>query len=218
MNNLRIVCLSDTHGLHRSVTIPDGDVLVYAGDFSGEDKSLEAVLEFDQWLATLPHPCKIVVPGNHDFALEEHPAPHSLLRQATLLINEERHTPGLRMWGSPVTPLYGGAFGRSSRLNRRKLYSVIPDRIDILITHGPPYGVLDVEPTGGHAGCSELLAAVADIKPKLHIFGHIHGSYGVRSGPQTTFVNASLLGSSGQLAHEPIVIDLENPIQSRQRK
>jgi hypothetical protein len=143
-------------------------------------------------LAELPHPCKIVIPGNHEFALEEHPAPHSLFRNATLLINEEIGTLGLRIWGSPATPLYGGAFGRSSRLDRRKLYSAIPDGIDILVTHGPPYGLLDFEATGGHAGCSELLAAVAKIKPKLHIFGHIHGSYGLRLSQQTNFVNASL--------------------------
>jgi predicted phosphohydrolase len=216
MNNLRIVCLSDTHGLHRNVIVPDGDLLIHGGDFSGEDHSLEAVLEFDRWLAELPHACKLVIPGNHEFALEEHPAPHSLFRSATLLINEEIGSLGLRIWGSPVTPLYGGAFGRSSRLDRQRLYSAIPDGIDILVTHGPPYGVFDLEAGGGHGGCPVLLAAVADIKPKLHIFGHIHGSYGLRSDPQTAFANASLLGLSGQLQNEPIIFELENPNHSRQ--
>ena len=92
---------------------------------------------------------------NRDFILEEHPTPRSLLHNATLLINEEVTVFGLRLWGSPVTPLYGGAFGLSSAVDRRKLYADIPVGLDVLVTHSPPFGVLDSAPDGIHAGCRE---------------------------------------------------------------
>lgn len=207
MGSVSVICLSDTHGLHREVTIPDGDILVHTGDFSGLDKSLDALLDFDKWLGELPHPHKIIVPGNHDSLLEDHPFPHSLLQNAALLINEEISILGLRIWGSPVTPLYGGAFGLSSFTDRRKLYVNIPAGIDVLVTHGPPYGLLDFAPGGMHMGCRALIAAVHRVKPRVHVFGHIHGAHGVSTGPPTTFVNAALLGANDLLMHAPIVVE-----------
>src|ERR1700722_2149613 len=170
---IRVVCLSDTHGSHRAVSVPDGDVFIHAGDLTGPDKDPNGIHEFDEWLGELPHPSKIVVPGNHDFILEEHPMPSTLLRNAVLLIDEELEVLGLRIWGSPVTPLYGGAFGRSSTADRRRLYANIPVGIDVLVTHGPPLGVLDSAPDGRHAGCGKLLETVERVSPRLHIFGHI---------------------------------------------
>jgi Icc-related predicted phosphoesterase len=206
---IRIVCLSDTHGLHRGVSVPDGDILIHAGDFSGSDNDLDGVRELDQWLGELPHPCKIVVPGNHDFILEDHPTPRFLLRNAIVLIDEELDVLGLRIWGSPVTPLYGGAFGRSSTADRKRLYAKIPAGIDVLVTHGPPFSVLDSAPDGTHAGCRELLETVERVSPRLHVFGHIHGAYGISVHRPTTFVNAALAGLSDQIEHVPIVMDLK---------
>jgi Icc-related predicted phosphoesterase len=208
---MRVVCLSDTHGLHRGVTVPDGDILIHAGDFAVAPNDIDGIREFDRWLAELPHRFKIVVPGNHEFFLEQYPVPHSLFRNAILLINEQVDALGLRIWGSPVTPLYAGAFGLSSRYDRRKLYATVPYGIDILATHGPPYGFLDVEPPGGNAGCLELLEAVERVTPKFHIFGHIHGAYGLKSSPVTTFVNAALMGAGDRLEHSPIVLEIERP-------
>lgn len=206
MGSVRIVCLSDTHGLHRQVDIPTGDILIHAGDFSGFGRSEAALRDFDTWLAELPHRHKIVVPGNHDSALEEHPFPHSLFQNAALLINEETAALGLKFWGSPVTPLYGGAFGLCSA-DRRKLFANIPAGLDVLVTHGPPYGVLDFAPGGMHMGCRALLAAVHRVKPQVHVFGHLHGAHSVSTGPPTTFVNAALLGANDLLMHAPIVVE-----------
>jgi Icc-related predicted phosphoesterase len=204
--SLRLVLLSDTHQLHRGeVEVPDGDILIHAGDFTMFSKSMNAIVDFNQWLGELPHRC-VVVPGNHEFFLEIDPSRRSLISNATVLINEGIEIQGLRIWGSPVTPLYGGAFGVSSAEDRRRLYARIPENTDVLITHGPPYGVLDSEANSGlHSGCRELFDAVMRVRPKLHVFGHVHGAYGTFQTEHTTFVNAALLGIHGGLDKSPLV-------------
>jgi predicted phosphohydrolase len=198
--NLRLVLLSDTHQLHREVDVPDGDIFIHAGDFTMFSESMQAVVDFNDWLGGLSHRYKIVVPGNHESFLEADPSDRFMLDQAIVLINEGTEVEGLRIWGSPVTPLYGGAFGLSSAKDRKRLYARIPWDIDVLITHGPPFGILDTAPISGlHEGCHELLDAVLRVQPKLHVFGHIHTAYGIFRTEHTTFVNASRLG----LHHDP---------------
>jgi Icc-related predicted phosphoesterase len=206
---LRLVLLSDTHQRHREVDVPDGDILIHAGDFTMFSESMEAVADFNDWLGELPHRFKVIVPGNHEFFLESDPSERSLLSNASVLINEGIEIEGLRIWGTPVTPMYGGAFGLSRAKDRKRLYSQIPPNIDVLISHGPPYGILDSEPIPGlHAGCSELLDAVMHVHPKFHVFGHVHGAYGVFQTEHTTFVNASLLGLHGDLDRAPFVFKM----------
>jgi hypothetical protein len=89
---------------------------------------------------------KAVVPGNHETFLEADPSQRSLLSNATILINEGIEIEGSRLWGSPVTPLYSGACGLNSAKDRKRLYAQIPEDIDVLISHGPPYGILDLAP------------------------------------------------------------------------
>ncbi len=204
---LRLVLLSDTHQLESEISqVPDGDILIHAGDFSFFSKSLKAILDFSHWLGELPHRC-VVVPGNHEFFLESDPTRRSLISNATVLINEGIEIQGLRIWGSPVTPLYGGAFGLSSSEDRRRLYAQIPEDIDVLVTHGPPYGILDSSPDSGmHSGCRELFDVVMRVRPKLHVFGHVHGAHGIFQTDQTTFVNAAMLGVDGDLEDSPIVL------------
>src|ERR1700758_2017994 len=120
-----IVCIADTHELHREVNLPDGDILIHAGDFTMFSKSAAAILNFNDWLGELPHKYKLVIPGNHEFFLEADQSRRSLISNATTLIDEGVEVMGLKIWGSPVTPLYGGAFGRSSPVDRANLYSQI---------------------------------------------------------------------------------------------
>jgi predicted phosphohydrolase len=119
---LRLVLLSDTHQLHREVEIPDGDILIHAGDFTMFSQSMNAITDFNTWLGELPHRHKILTFGNHEFFAEVDPSKCSMLTNAVVLIDEGTEIEGLRIWGSPVTPLYGGAFGRSSAEDRRQLY------------------------------------------------------------------------------------------------
>lgn len=80
--SLRLVLLSDTHQLHREVVVPDGDILIHAGDFTLFSESMEAVADFNDWLGDLPHRFKAIVPGNHEFFLESDPSERSLLSNA----------------------------------------------------------------------------------------------------------------------------------------
>jgi predicted phosphohydrolase len=204
---LRLVLLSDTHELHREVEVPDGDILIHAGDFTMFSKSMSAIADFNTWLGELPHRHKILIYGNHEFFVEADPSRRSMLTNALVLANEGTEIEGLRIWGSPVTPLYGGAFGLSSAEDRRQLYARIPEDTEILITHGPPFGILDSAPHSGlHSGCRELLYAVMRVRPKLHVFGHVHSAHGILQTNQTTFVNAALLGADGDLDQSPIVL------------
>jgi Icc-related predicted phosphoesterase len=203
---LRIVCISDTHELHRELSVPDGDLLIHAGDFTVFSEQPSKYREFDQWLGGLPHLHKVVVPGNHDFLLEE-PRERAVIKNATLLVDSGVEVAGLRIWGSPVTPLYGGAFGMSNATDRKRHWAQVPVGTDILVTHGPPFGILD-HPAGTQRkeGCPELLEAVLRVKPRLHVFGHIHYGYGTQPTDTTLFVNAAVFTADD--LKKPIVLEL----------
>ena len=111
---------------------------------------------------------------------------------------------------SPVTPLYGGAFGKSRPEDRKRHWAEIPDGLDILITHGPPFAILDHGlPSEPREGCPYLFEEVFRARPRLHVFGHIHAGYGTLRTDDTLFVNASLLGEDGSLSRKPVVVDFQ---------
>jgi Icc-related predicted phosphoesterase len=203
---VKIVCLSDTHRLHRTIDVAlKGDLLIHAGDFTFFCEEAHVLRDFNEWLGELPFRHKVVVPGNHERIMYQRPEIRRLITNATLLVNESVTIEGVRLWGSPVT-CDDDAFGCSSAEERRALYESIPDGTDIVITHGPPYGVLDVEfqSKGIHRGCPELLAAIQRVNPQVHIFGHVHASRGAKHIGETTFINAAMLGWSGDLENKPI--------------
>lgn len=190
---LTIVCVSDTHGTHRELTVPDGDVLLFAGDLSNHGFP-EDVSEFDDWLGTLPHPHKVVICGNHDFTFERDPADaRRRIRHATYLQDSGVEVAGLKVWGSPWQPrFFDWAFNLDRGPDIAAKWALIPDDTDVLITHGPPAGILDRTSRGEAAGCVDLLWRVQELKTKLHLFGHIHEAAGVVETPDTLFVNASI--------------------------
>lgn len=138
--------MSDTHELHREVEVPAGDVLIHAGDFTMFSKSLRQIEDYNDWLGEQPHRWKLIIPGNHEFFLEADPGRRSMLSNAVVLIDEAVTIAGLKVYGSPMTPLYGGAFGKSLAADRAKHWAKIPSDTNILITHGPPFGILDLSP------------------------------------------------------------------------
>jgi Icc-related predicted phosphoesterase len=131
--------------------------------------SMLAVRDFNDWLGNLPG-WKVLVPGNHETYLNEEPSLRSTTSNGTVLLNEGIEVDGLGIWGSPITPGGGGALCVRSAEERRHIYAAIPEGIDILITHCPPYGILDAFSGGPHCGDVELLEAVKRVRPRLHIF------------------------------------------------
>jgi Icc-related predicted phosphoesterase len=202
--------MCNTHGHHRDVEVPDGDLLVHAGDFTFFNGSTFAIRDFNDWLGQLPHRSKVLIPGNHDSGFVDS-AFRELITEATLLINERTVMQGLKIWGSPCTPGDRGAFGARTAKEREELFSRIPEDTDILITHGPPRGILDQSALEAkHQGCDQLLTAVRRVRPCVHVFGHVHQHYGMVRSAGTLFVNAALTGSDYTIAKRPIVFEIAN--------
>jgi Icc-related predicted phosphoesterase len=187
----RLVLLADTHLFHEDLQVPDGDVLVHAGDLT-QRGTLAELARADQWLASLPHRHKLVVAGNHDLCFEQQPAlARRAVRGATYLQDEEITVAGLRFWGSPWQPwFYSWAFNLQRGPELAQKWALIPERIDVLVTHGPPAGILDAT-RGAHAGCQDLMARVLKVRPRLHVFGHIHEDQGALWYGGILFVNAT---------------------------
>jgi Icc-related predicted phosphoesterase len=237
---MKIVCISDTHNQMSRIVIPEGDILIHAGDATGRG----TLQEFTRFAAEMRELTKrflyvIYVPGNHDFFCESNPdIAKNMLAPAVFLLDDitfvEKKTPTalgtihlerLLVYGSPWQPRFmDWAFNvdrNSEELAR--IWDKIPEQVDILITHSPPWGILDTVKgvntmTGGrleeeHLGCERLRDRLAAMehKPKLHIFGHIHDSYGMNihgSPTETIYVNAAICDEGYNAVNKPIVVEL----------
>lgn len=201
-----IVCVSDTHGQHDELDLPPADILVVAGDVTlrGRVPEVEA---FDAWLAKLGdrYRHKIVVAGNHDFLFERSPAEaRGLIRHAVYLQDEAITVDGLKFYGSPWSVyFFDWAFNLQRGEPLAAKWRNIPDDTDVLLTHSPPGGVLDQTARGEHAGCYDLLERVKSVKPRLHVFGHIHEAAGSVWQGETLCVNASIQKG------KPVVVRVE---------
>ena len=196
---MKLVLLSDTHGLHRRLgTLPTGDVLIHAGDITNRGEE-HTVRDFLNWFTKQPHKHKIFIAGNHDFFFED--VTSSTLRK---LIPSNIHylndsgvvLDDVHFWGTPVTPyFFNWAFNRQRGKDIAAHYLKFPERVDVLISHGPPKGILDAVGRMNEAvGCEELLKKVAEVKPRVHVFGHIHEHGGKNIELDgTQYINASVL-------------------------
>jgi Icc-related predicted phosphoesterase len=205
----RITFISDTHGQHGKLRLPAGDILVHSGDFlSGRlpDQGLR-LLEFNEWLDLQPFTHKIVVAGNHDhlLGLSDHASEwRPRLTNCIYLEDEGVEVEGIKFYGSPWTPdffpehwVFNQTRGSEKTIAR---WAKIPDDTEVLITHGPPYKVLDqcadiyAPHIPAHVGCSDLRRRVRHLKNlKVHAFGHIHEGAGTIEEDGITFINASSL-------------------------
>jgi len=206
---MKIVCISDTHEKHREVDLPGGDVLIHAGDFTFAG-GLKPTMDFLDWFESRPFKHKIFVCGNHDFFFEqgrkvsllEGRGFHYLMNSGVRL--EERIT----LWGSPFTPEFMNWAFMERREKIGSIWEQIPGDLDVLITHGPPFGILDRTLSGMNVGCKALLETVKFRKPRIHLFGHIHEGYGRIEKNGTVFVNASLCDPGYRLSNKPVIVDL----------
>lgn len=231
---MKIVIISDTHNQLGQMEIPDGDILIHAGDGTGRGREYE-LEDFNAELGALPHKIKYFIPGNHDWLFQTDPIKaRAIMTNAIVLIDELVEIEGLKIYGSPWQPAFcNWAFNLPrGGIDLAEKWSLIPEDVDILVTHGPPHSIMDevvhvyYKPAGGgrstarqgkrieHVGCELLYKRVKEIKPRVHIFGHIHYSYGKKivkwedSDKSTKFINASSCTEEYQPINKPIVIDL----------
>lgn len=218
---MKIVALSDTHNRHWRIDVPDGDILIHAGDFTLTGTNSE-IADFNNWLGTLPHRHKIVIAGNHELSLQSSKYyAQGLLSNATYLFGEMVEVEGLRIFGSPMTPAYGDWAFMYQERSAGIIWSQTPYALDILVTHGPPKGIGDSwteywhDPTGRRyekthsVGCPALLEAVERVAPRFHIFGHIHVGYGqYKNNKGTQFFNVAALDENYEIKNSPTVIKI----------
>lgn len=207
---MRVVCISDTHCQHQSVKVPDGDILIHAGDLT-DMGSVDELRPAIQWLARQPHGHKVFIAGNHDWVFESDALVARALVPAGVHYLEDSGCTiaGLKFWGSPVQPWFMSlAFNRERGDDIGRHWAMIPPDTDVLITHGPPYGKLDRIGNTERGGCEMLRRRLLEIRPRLHVFGHLHGGYGTDTLGSTILVNASICNDCGYAANEPLVIDL----------
>lgn len=220
---MEITFISDTHWLVRDAQdrldmedlLPGGPILVHAGDVSGRGTETE-IRHFLDWFSKLPYMHKVLIAGNHDFFFEvakpEEVAALIAEYPGITYLNDSGATiEGIKFWGSPITPFFHNwAFNRWPN-EIKPHWDMIPEEVDVLITHGPPKGILDyTEYDRDNVGCSLLLEKVKQVKPKVHVFGHIHEARGKQEIDDTVFINASMVTLRYELRYEmPYIVNVE---------
>jgi len=211
---MKITLMSDTHAMHGQLDIPDGDLFIFAGDMT-HCRTARDVEDFNRFLGRLPHEHKVVIGGNHDhrLALDKENA-KAMLSEGTYLQDEQVVIKSVKIYGAPWQPLFNNLACDAFALQRgeplRQKWGLIPDDVDILVTHTPPAGILDLDGPVGH-GCFDLTEALRRVKPSYHIFGHVHSNHGMVKSNGTCFINCNIQGPNGTL-RKPLTLDYETGI------
>ena len=217
---MKITFISDTHTKHKQLDLPGGDLLIHAGDIMNSGYEKRDIHEFCKWFEAQDYEHKIFIAGNHDRMFENHPLESNTIvnnYDVTYLQDEQldlwdEEDQQLVIYGTPWQPEFcNWAFNlpRAGKELEEK-WNVIPKDTDILITHGPPQGHLDISGpphNEGNLGCELLRVKVDEQPPKIHVFGHIHGSYGYKFHNGTHFINASVLNERYDQVNKPMTID-----------
>lgn len=227
---MKIVAISDTHQHHSLLTLPKGDILVHAGDFCRRG-SYQEFEDFIKWFDQQPFKHKIFIAGNHDQCLEAMVGVEAsfmdALKKTGRIKGENLHylrdssveIEGFVFYGAPWQPYFcDWSFQRQRGTEMAEKWAQIPDKVDVLITHGPPYGHGDLAPPyfskhPRNAGCLELLKRITQVQPKIHIFGHIHCGYGISQSdeaPNTLFVNAATCTEAYEASNPPRILELHH--------
>ncbi len=179
---MKLIFISDTHGCHRELDLPPCDLIIHAGDICNKG-NIKHVSDFISWYEELDIEHKIFIQGNHDRDFNQNNQsiiPEKIPDNLVYLHHSLIEIRDWKIWGSP--------FQENTEINT---WDMIPNDIDIVITHNPPYGILDKAPSGNLRGCNKLRSRIHQISPRLHLFGHIHHSYGKIEKDKTTYMNGS---------------------------
>lgn len=215
-----IDCVADLHGNYPE--LHGGDLLIVAGDVTSNDK-LYQYIQFYKWIEKQEYKKKIVISGNHDNYFQKcntfSPAPFGD-ELAIYLCDSGTEFESLKIWGSPWTKTFDGmnpkckAFTVDIDEELDSKFSLIPDDVDVLITHCPPWGIFDLVPgkikgTLIETGSMSLRNKSMDISPKVHVFGHIHEHGGkIMDSTLTKFINASIVNEHYQPVNKPVRVIL----------
>jgi len=218
MKKLQIVALSDSHNATKRVEIPDGDILIHAGDFSFQGKSLE-IQDFIEWLKDQPHKHKLWIAGNHEWGIEDYPSNANVIdneTNSTYIHDKVIEIEGLKFLGCNFTPEFNNwAFNLTER--QSKIYWENAPEADVVVCHGPPHTILDsVTPEYKYKrplGCKHFLSYIERVKPKVAIFGHIHGGFGHETikwndDSETECFNVSVMNEQYQLTNPVTIIEI----------
>jgi Icc-related predicted phosphoesterase len=219
---LSIVAISDTHNRHNNLIIPHCDILIHAGDESGMGYEHE-IRNFAKWFSKQPATHLIWTPGNHSVYFEDnYPLSLTWFKEecpnGVVLINSGVQIEGINIYGSPITPtFYKWAYMADRGESIKKYWDMIPIDTNILITHGPPYGILDElvyvdgTPKGIFVGCQDLSNRIKDLKDlDLHFFGHIHAQANQeRHINGTSYYNVAICDESYYPSNPPREVDYE---------
>lgn len=205
---LKIWHISDTHGFHDQIKVPrDIDMVIHTGDCSNHRSSVRNVKEvrnFLEWYSKLPIKYKIYIAGNHDTSIEAGyvTKKHFDSVNVIYLENESVEIEGIKIWGSPVTPMFHNWSFMKERSEIGKVWAQIPLDTDIIAVHGPPKSILDIgynytQSCIEYCGCKELLNKCLEIKPKYVLFGHIHNNGEIINAGQFIPAGSNTLYSNG---------------------
>jgi len=218
---MKITFISDSHNKHKQITedLPGGDLLIHAGDISSMGYKHE-IQQFCKWFDSLTNYSAVVfIAGNHDFGFEKRPEETMEIvnsyewityLQDSILHFASENIEIANIYGSPWQPeFHNWAFNLPKNgLELEQKWNDIPEDTDILITHGPAFGILDTI-MGQHdnLGCELLTKRIKTIKPKIHVCGHIHSGYGYVFDGDTHFINASVLDERYQYTQKPLTVE-----------
>lgn len=197
---MKILHLSDTHSCHHRLRdLPEADMVVHSGDFCMVGSEQEAI-DFLNWFCDLPYRHKIFISGNHDECLYGANI-DGLDDNVHYLCNSGIEIDRLKFYGVPM--FMGDCVTDRQNLN----YDKIPIDTDVLITHSPVYGILDFD-DDINFGSEELLQAVTNVNPHVHLFGHIHKQHGITTVGPTIFSNGAIINDDFLMSNCSNIIEL----------
>jgi len=227
---VRVMFFSDTHTNHNKIPqewIFPCDIAIFAGDFSYHGGFNETKL-FSDWYSSIPATYKVLIAGNHELSFDfenqaeirhyntKDPKDNDIQRIKSLISENKKliyledqtiEILGLKIFGSPYSPYFCDwgfpTFTETAHIH----WDLIEENTHIVVTHGPVLGVLDETVRGDPTGCPVLLEKLKQVKPLVHVFGHIHEAYGIQQVENTIHINASTLNYHYKVQNPPIYID-----------
>ena len=207
---MQLTIISDTHNQHDDLGHLSGDVLIHCGDmFNILNSDENDITRMDAWFGEQDFDLILCIGGNHDLSIEKKVShDEQPFKNAVYLQGQSYQYKNITFFGAPWVPELSSHAFYVEESELKQKWADIPDNVDVLITHTPPFGILDVCSRGSILGCKHLLNAVKKIKPRMHCFGHVHHSSGQKVIDETTFINAAQLNHYHTAGMKPFQLKL----------